>query len=203
MTRNSSPPRIPPLPLHVLTEVQEVERHLRISLDAADLGGGRLNIQQAIRVLDTCVVEALSIQLDYYASLPNYCSEWAAGLAVRTIESAIASFPVLTSGEPFRPRLQETISQFLQDRRKAKALPASQVVTPTSEPLNQQIEALRVECRMTVEELAEGLDVTPRSAYRHLSGEASPRDRHIAAYEKLFSQKLGRKVRLETSPKRQ
>jgi hypothetical protein len=200
MTKNSSPPRIPPLPFHVLTEVQDVERHLRISLEAADLGGGRVNIQQAIRVLDTCVAEALGIQLDYYASLPNYCSEWAAGLAVRTIESAIASFPVLTSGEPFRPRLQETVSQFLQDRREAKTQAAPQVTIPTSEPLNEQIEALRIECRMTVEELAEGMSLDVRSVRRHLAGDTAPYDRHLWAYQRLFSKVLNINVVINKMP---
>ena len=203
MTATTLPPRIPPLPRNVLMDVQEVEEHLRASLDAAANRRPHLNVEQVRRALDTCVVEALNLQLEYYASLPNYRPEWVPALAVRTIDSAIGSFPLLTDGEPFRERLQQTVRHYLQGRRKAKLQPVPQLAMPASEPLNEQIEALRDECRMTVEELAEGLGVTPRSAYRHLSGEATPRQKQVAAYEKLFSQKLGRKVRLETSVERQ
>lgn len=200
----SSPPRIPPLPLHVLKKVQEIERHLRLSLESASHSRGmdQINTEQVRRVLDTCVVEALDLQLEYYASVAGYCPEWIALLAASAVDSALGLFPLFTSSEPFRPNLQQTVRDYLA-RRRAKTVPALQPGTSSSEPLNRQIEAFRVECRITVEELAEGLDVAPRSVYRHLSGEAAPRHRQIASYEKLFSQKLGRKIRLETSSKRQ
>jgi ribosome-binding protein aMBF1 (putative translation factor) len=57
-----------------------------------------------------------------------------------------------------------------------------------------QIERLRQQCRMTVEELAEALDVVPRSVFRHLSGESIPRNRHLAAYERVFSERLKTKI---------
>lgn len=62
-----------------------------------------------------------------------------------------------------------------------------------------QLQQLNDECQMTVEELAEGIDIEPRSVYRHLSGEATPRKRHLVAYEKIFSEKLKRQVRLRAS----
>jgi DNA-binding transcriptional ArsR family regulator len=65
--------------------------------------------------------------------------------------------------------------------------------------LSEQIDDLRNECRWTVEELAEVIDVAPRSVYRHLSGEATPRKRQVAAYEKAFSDKLKRPVLLKVS----
>src|ERR1035438_8416989 len=166
MTKNPLPQRIPPLPRDVLMDVQEVEEHLRASLQAAANRRPQLNVEQVRRALDTCVVEALNLQLEYYVSLPNYRPEWVPALAVRTIDSAIGSFPQLTDGEPFRARVQQTVRHYLQSRRKAKLQPVPQLAMPASEPLNKQIEALRIECRMTVEELAEGLDVTPRSLDR-------------------------------------
>lgn len=61
-----------------------------------------------------------------------------------------------------------------------------------SEPIAKQIDRLREESRLTIEEVAEALDLAPRSIYRHLSGQANPRSRQIAAYEDLFSKRLKR-----------
>jgi len=65
------------------------------------------------------------------------------------------------------------------------------------ETISEQIERLRNECRLAVEDLAEAIDLTPRSVYRHLSGGAHPRKRQLAAYEKVFSEKLKRQVHLQ------
>ena len=64
----------------------------------------------------------------------------------------------------------------------------------SAETLASQIDRLREECRITVEELAEELGVDPRSVFRHLSGESMPRSRHLAAYERVFSARLQTKV---------
>jgi hypothetical protein len=122
-------------------DVQEVEEHLRASLHAAANRRPQLNVEQVRRALDTCVVEALNLQLEYYASLPNYRPEWVPALALRTIDSAIGSFPLLTDGEPFRARLEQTVRHYLQGRRKAKAMTAPQPVIPESEPLPHRLPA--------------------------------------------------------------
>jgi DNA-binding XRE family transcriptional regulator len=57
-----------------------------------------------------------------------------------------------------------------------------------------QLTNYREECRLTIEQLAEAVDIDPRSVHRHMSGDAEPRIRHIAAYERAFSKALGRKV---------
>jgi hypothetical protein len=67
-----------------------------------------------------------------------------------------------------------------------------------------QLIQLRDECRMTAEELAGELDVKVRSVYRHFSGAAIPRKRHIRGYERIFSKALKRQVVIEqTSVERQ
>jgi hypothetical protein len=71
------------------------------------------------------------------------------------------------------------------------------------QPIAVQLKKLSDECRMTVEEVAEAVAVEPRSVYRHLSGEAIPRKRQLAAYERVFTEKLKRPIRLKTSGKRQ
>jgi hypothetical protein len=65
---------------------------------------------------------------------------------------------------------------------------------PPSETAGQQIERLRTESHLTAEDLAEELGVTPRSIFRHLSGTVVPHGRHLAAYERVFSNRLQRRV---------
>ena len=68
---------------------------------------------------------------------------------------------------------------------------------PTPRPamkLGDQIKRLQIESRLTIEDLAESIELTPRSISRHLAGKAIPRPRHIAAYERLFARKLGRAI---------
>lgn len=71
--------------------------------------------------------------------------------------------------------------------------------TPTaialeSETTGEQIDRLRNECRLSVEQLAEMVKIEPRSVYRHINGEAKPRIAHIGAYERAFSQVLHKPV---------
>lgn len=84
---------------------------------------------------------------------------------------------------------------------------AERVVRPAetvgSNSVASQIEQLRVECRLTVEQLADKMKLEPRSVYRHLAG-TKPRIGHLGAYENVFSELLGRKVVIsDTSAKRQ
>lgn len=82
--------------------------------------------------------------------------------------------------------------------------PTAQYESHKAETIAEQIERLREECRLTIEELAEELRIESRSVYRHLSGQAIPRTGHIGAYERVFSERLGRKVLIsKTSGKRQ
>ena len=66
-----------------------------------------------------------------------------------------------------------------------------------AEGLGSQLKRLRVECGLLVEELAAVLQVDPRAVYKHLSDKSVPRRSHLAAYEKLFSEKLSRPVTLK------
>jgi hypothetical protein len=67
-----------------------------------------------------------------------------------------------------------------------------------------QLQTLRNEARLTVEQLAERVRIQPRSVWRHLSGTASPRIGNLGAYERAFTNLLKRKVVIgNTSEKRQ
>lgn len=57
-----------------------------------------------------------------------------------------------------------------------------------------QIEALRAEARLTIEDLAHKVEVDPRSVQRHLAGHSQPYKRHLRAYERVFSKLLNRSV---------
>ncbi len=91
--------------------------------------------------------------------------------------------------------------------QESQALPqpdqSATAPNPTGPPLSGQLRALQDEARLTAEQIAESLDIDPRSVFRHLGGQAVPRRKQIAAYERLFTEKLGRNIKLEMSVKRQ
>ena len=78
---------------------------------------------------------------------------------------------------------------------------ASVTAASREDSIGKQIKRLQEECGITAEEMAEALDVVPRSIYKHLAGKTVPRRNHIAAYEKLFSERLKRSVTLKKSIK--
>jgi DNA-binding XRE family transcriptional regulator len=149
------------------------------------------------------VVGAFEAQIEYYEKLPIYTKEWLKELQQTTIDSALGLMPMWTSGELFRDELVHTLRIYVRQLPKPSSSPPERALPENKPSIQQQLDDLRNECRLTVEDLAEALDVAPRSIYRHLSGEAIPRNRQVAAYEKLFSKQLGKSIRLETSGKRQ
>ena len=73
-TKQPLPP-IPPLSLKALGEVEDVEEYARLSLHRC--GDSRyFNAEKAVRILRTCVVEALDIQIEHYESLYIYRPKW-------------------------------------------------------------------------------------------------------------------------------
>src|ERR1019366_1526004 len=58
----------------------------------------------------------------------------------------------------------------------------------------QEINRLREECRLTIEDLAKAIEAAPRTVQRHLAGKNRPLPRFVAAYEHVFSRLLKRKV---------
>jgi hypothetical protein len=63
-----------------------------------------------------------------------------------------------------------------------------------AESVAAQIMRLRDECRWTSEDLAEAAELSTRQVARHVSGEAMPYKRNIAAYERVFSKKSKRQI---------
>jgi hypothetical protein len=103
--------------------------------------------------------------------------------------------------------VSETLSDVAKQYRDGEAKPtpieAPRPSAPaTQESLGAHIKRLQGECGITTEEIAEALEVVPRSIYKHLAGQTVPRRVHLAAYEKLFSERLKRSVTLQRSAKR-
>lgn len=72
--------------------------------------------------------------------------------------------------------------------------PAEEPTKPKTETIGEQINRLREECRLTVEELAERIGIEPRSVQRHEAGTSTPYARHLRTYEKEFSKLLNRQI---------
>lgn len=51
--------------------------------------GNLMNPEKALRILRTCVVQALDAQIDYYEMLPSYRKEWVRELQHKTIDSLL------------------------------------------------------------------------------------------------------------------
>lgn len=69
-----------------------------------------------------------------------------------------------------------------------------EVMSVAAETVAAQIEKFRDECRWTNEQLAEAAELSTRQVARHVSGEAMPYKRNIAAYERVFSKKLKKQI---------
>lgn len=189
-------PAIPQLSLGVLNNVQEIERYARQQLRECE-SSTHYNSQKAERILRTCTVQVLKTQIAYYEPLPTFHENWIIQLQKDAIESAVAMVPAGYGDdlyEHFRDILWDTT---YADLNPPKTLTGKKEESQKPETtLAEQIRKLRDEARMTNEELAEQINLGLRSLYRHLSG-TPPRARQIAAYEKLFSEKLARKVLLQ------
>jgi hypothetical protein len=189
-------PPIPPLSFEILEAVQEIERYARQELnDCYD--SGHFNSQKAERILRTCTVQVLKAQVAYYESLPTFHDGWIIQLQEDAIESAVGMVHFGLGKE-----LYEYFRNILWDTTYADLNPPKQLTGKKEESQNpaktliQQITELRDEARLTNEQLAEKINLGLRSLYRHFSG-TPPRASSIAAYEKLFSEKLGRKIILQ------
>ncbi|MGO4880158.1 MAG: helix-turn-helix domain-containing protein [Bryobacteraceae bacterium] len=69
-----------------------------------------------------------------------------------------------------------------------------------SETVGQQIERLRTECRLSVEELAELMDLDPSTISRHQTNTLTPSLRHLGRYDKVFSKQLKRNIVIQKTP---
>lgn len=94
-----------------------------------------------------------------------------------------------TEARPLEVRpLLETLAAMLTPKLPSPA---------SSESTASQLKRLRDECDLTTEAMAQAVGIDPRNVRRHLAGATLPRRSHIAAYEKLFSEQLGKTISLK------
>ena len=139
---------------------------------------------------------------------PNYEVSIAQWSAIRgTFDDLRADFPSLAiestfNGHPSairaqisaaRARIETTIGTMEysspEERNKNELRPAKESVST-----GIQIRRLREECRWTVETLASKIDRHPTTVSRNESDTLTPQATTLAAYERVFSKRLGRKI---------
>lgn len=167
--------------------------------------------------------ELFEIEAKHYPDDPAR-DEWLTNLAVRVatnVEEHVGPFgleyhaPRLEMRQSIREALKQEVGEFPPPTPREQSLPSgsSEATTekkskrrttrtrrPKTEALGAEINGLREECRFSCEELAELVELDPTSVFRHISGKSVPRLKNIAAYERVFSKKLERKVVIEITP---
>jgi DNA-binding XRE family transcriptional regulator len=98
----------------------------------------------------------------------------------------------------------ELESLALEAEQAMGAAPQVQSSVPKSkikrQTIGEQIDGLREECRLTIEQLAHEIKVNPRTVQRHLADEATPYLTRLRAYERVFSKLLNRQVVISKMP---
>lgn len=168
----------------------------RIQLEAeADVEARRLSGVKARSAITKADVKAARFALkvlskEYSDAGLTHQEYWAA--MKEEIEGAANSLE-LTG---IQRRLLE--SEFFVPPEKKTAHPPTRPALPqpskTADTVAAQIDRLRKECQLTVDKLAELIEIDVRSVRRHLKGDSVPYDRHLWAYERLFSKLLNRQV---------
>ena len=136
MTKTTSPPPVPPLSLEALKAVQQIEAYARPALRECD-SVYRFNIEKAMRILRTCVVEVFDCQIDYFKTLSSYDPRW----GEMVVESTIASALGLISSVSFdytgvRRELNDTLSAHISQRADVGTQPqVSYAASESDSPL--------------------------------------------------------------------
>jgi hypothetical protein len=112
-------------------------------------------------------------------------------------EELDTSPPALGSFDEERRSIEVLLDEYLL---VPSYVPAAQPESQKAETISVQIDRLRQECRLTLEELAEKTGITTRSVQRHVAGDSDPYDRNVRAYERVFSNLLNRHVVIKKMP---
>ena len=117
----------------------------------------------------------------------NFCKALESEALQTEFEEKQRNDPKIAMAEPVP-------AQSTPDKTAEEQISLARPIPSTRETVATQLSRLRDESPLTVEQLAEAVDIDPRSVYRHLSGATLPHKRHLKAYEKVFSQVLQRTV---------
>jgi hypothetical protein len=188
--------------------------------------------QHLLHEIEWYAERLFKVEADYYERLRSDIQYglWLDGLANRvrarvlknleTLESSVPNTSILGYHGLTKPRIEEYLmlmltkyrlqyEQGISDSQRGAATFSSSAQVPNqsgspkaAEPLAEQIKQLKDECDITAEEIAGALGVVPRSIWKHLAGTTLPRRGHLAAYERLFTERLGRLVTFQKVSKK-
>lgn len=124
MQEKSSLPPLPPLSVQALSDLQNIEdvvaealEHLDDFLPSVTSMLHRHNSPKRIeRVLRTCLVAHLDVQINYYSSLPQYRATWIPQIIGSSIGALLSMFPVFVDSEPYRGILNGTAAEYIKTR---------------------------------------------------------------------------------------
>jgi len=90
--------------------------------------------------------------------------------------------------------------QELERLRAASTPPVGSPITVVQESVASQLNRLRDECGISIEELAYQVGLHARSVQRHLASETAVRSTHLSAYNRVFSKLLKRNIVIRKMP---
>jgi hypothetical protein len=96
-----------------------------------------------------------------------------------------------------RAREAELRIKLQADEDRAKA---SEITHSSGESVGCQIDRLRKECRMTLEQLAGKVDLNIRTVQKQIADTYMPLGRNLTTYERVFSKSLDRKIVIKNTP---
>ncbi len=119
--------------------------------------------------------------------------------AIRAVlENRIATFKprTLRAQRPVEEPIEPVSGRMHYESDPTAREVVSPVATQSRPTVGQQIRQFRLESRMSIEELAGEVGIAPRNVRRHEAGETQVRTRNLGGYERVFSKRLKRPVRI-------
>jgi DNA-binding XRE family transcriptional regulator len=201
---------MPPLTLEMHSELRGMERLLQRALDNCCSSQDLIDPHAAFEYARTYAAKFYDCFYSFYSQIPDpeYRPHWrpasetfAFQRLVQCIENSYAIRRFFASDPTRIQRIIRTISDHADGTTR---IPDPNVAVSVSAStrevsIGEQIRQLREECRLTNEQLAEAVGISVRSAVRHIGSDHQPSKQHLAKYEKLFSDRLKRTVRIKTS----
>jgi len=109
------------------------------------------------------------------------------------VAALLPYYPAISLLPTSKPNSRHNLRQKKRRRKRKPHLAREETV-------GAQIQRLRTESNLTVDQLAEKVGLDVRNVTRHISGKTRPRLSNLAAYERVFSEVLGRKVTIKKMP---
>jgi hypothetical protein len=115
----------------------------------------------------------------------------------REVTALLPYYPAITLLPTPGSKL-EALGNLRQKQKRRKRKLKSHLTR--KETVAEQIQRFRIESNLTVDQLAGKVGLDVRNVTRHISGKTKPRLSNLAAYERIFSEALGRKVTIQKMP---